>query len=83
MCFLNVILHFRFERYQRYHQIQLFFQLVLSSQIWIISFREFFRGWMIISLHGYYGTFGKERIIIKFFINLDIDPRETLKLAEI
>ena len=63
MCFLNV----NFELSQRYHQIQLFSQQTLSSQTWIISFGEFSRRWMIISLHGYYDTFGKEGII-KFLV---------------
>ena len=50
-------------RYQRTHQIQLFFHLVPYLQIWITFSGEFFRKWMIISLHRYYGTFGKEEII--------------------
>ena len=52
----------------------------LSSQTWIIFSGEFSRR-LIISLHGYYGTFGKEEIII-FFSNLDINPRKMLKFAE-
>ena len=67
MCFLNVLQHFKFELSQRYHQIQLFFQQARYSQIWIISSGEFFRRWIIISLYGYYGIFGKEWII-KFLI---------------
>ena len=63
MCFLNVLQHFRFGLSQRYNQIQLFFQQILSSQTWIIFSGEFSRRWMIISLHGYFGAFGKEEII--------------------
>ena len=48
-----------FGPFQRYLQIQSFFQQAPSLQIWIISFGEFSRRWIIISLHGLYGTFGK------------------------
>ena len=63
MCFLNVIQQSRFELSRRYHQIQLFVQQVFFSQTWIIFSGEFSRRWKIISLHGYYDTFGKLEII--------------------
>ena len=80
MCFLNVLQYYMFGLSQRYHQIQIFFQEAFSSQTWIISSREFSRR-LIISLHGYYGTFENEKNN-KVFFNLDINPRKMLKLAE-
>ena len=63
MYFLNVLLHFRCGLFQRFQQIQLCSQQALSSWTWIISFGELFHRWRTISLHGYYGTSGKEKII--------------------
>ena len=65
---------------QRYHQIQIFFQEAFSSQTWNLISGEFSHR-LIISLHGFYGTFENKKII-KFFINVDINPRKMLKLAE-
>ena len=63
MCFLNILQQFRFGCLRRYHQIQLSFRQVISSQTWIICSGELFRRWKIISLHRYYGISGKLGII--------------------
>ena len=43
MYFLNILQHYRFGRYPRYHQIPLSFQHDLFLQIWIIFSGEFLR----------------------------------------
>jgi len=81
MCFLNVLQQSRFALFRRYHQIQLFFQQVLSSQTWIICSEEFSRRWKIISLHGCYDTSAKLGII-KFSVTESTLWAEAQKLNE-
>ncbi|CAN7120616.1 unnamed protein product [Brassica rapa subsp. narinosa] len=59
--FFNVPRQFRYGLFRRYRRIQILSQQKLFSQIWIISFGEFFRKWRIISLLGFYGIYEKAK----------------------
>ena len=73
MCFLNALQQFRFERYRRYHQTQ----LSLDHLFWRVvpQMKDHQFAWILWYIWKAMNN--------KVFSNLDIDPLDTLKLAEI
>ncbi|WZY77551.1 hypothetical protein YC2023_023935 [Brassica napus] len=57
--FRHVLQYVKCGHYLGSLQIQIFFQLALFLLIWTIYFGELTQKWKIITLRGYYGTFGR------------------------
>ena len=82
MCSLNILQHVKCGHYLRYHRISIFFLSVLFLPIWTIFFcrvnpkmDDLQFAWIL-----WYIWKGRNN---KVFSNLDINPSEMLKLAEL